>query len=72
MLNESLNEIFGASRNPLALDRTPGGSSGGESGLVCLGGSVVGIGGDIGGSLRIPAACTGLVTFKATEGRTTN
>ena len=72
MLNESINEIFGAAQNPLDISRTPGGSSGGESGLVQLGASILGIGTDIGGSLRGPAACTGLVSLKPSENRTSS
>ena len=70
LLNESLNTIFGKSLNPLNIDRSTGGSSGGEGGIVALGGSVIGIGNDIGGSVRIPALFTGLVGFKSTENRT--
>jgi len=56
--------------NPLNIDRSAGGSSGGEGGMVVLGGSVVGVGTDIGGSVRIPALFTGLVGFKSTDNRT--
>lgn len=72
MLNESLNEIFGAAENPLDISRTPGGSSGGESALVYLGASILGIGTDIGGSLRGPAASVGCVSLKPSENRTSN
>lgn len=62
---ESTNFLFGTTNNPWALDRTPGGSSGGEAAAIASGASVLGIGTDIGGSLRIPAAYTGLATIKS-------
>lgn len=55
--------------NPLNRNLTPGGSSGGESALIAMRGSPLGIGTDIGGSLRIPAACTGLFTLRPSYGR---
>lgn len=70
MLNESVNDIFGKAMNPLNIERSAGGSSGGEGGMVALGASVIGIGTDIGGSVRIPALFTGLVGFKSTDSRT--
>jgi len=57
--------------NPVNIDRSSGGSSGGEGGMVALGASVIGIGTDLGGSVRIPALFTGLVGFKSTDIRTT-
>ena len=48
---------------------TSGGSSGGESCLIAMRGSPLGVGTDIGGSLRIPAACTGIFTIKPSYGR---
>ncbi|MBN8614349.1 MAG: amidase [Deltaproteobacteria bacterium] len=69
---ESTNFLFGTTNNPWALDRTPGGSSGGEAAAIASGASVLGIGTDIGGSLRIPAAFTGLATIKPSLHRWSN
>ena len=55
--------------NPLNRNLTSGGSSGGESSLIAMRGSPLGIGTDIGGSLRIPAACTGIYTLRPSYGR---
>jgi len=69
MIPESVNNLFGRTVSPLNRALTSGGSSGGESALIAFGGSVLGVGTDIGGSLRIPAACTGLFTLKPSFGR---
>uniref|UniRef100_A0A8D2P2G4 Fatty-acid amide hydrolase 1 n=1 Tax=Zosterops lateralis melanops TaxID=1220523 RepID=A0A8D2P2G4_ZOSLA len=63
------NLIFGQTRNPLLFTRTPGGSSGGEGALVGGGGSILGIGTDVGGSLRFPAAFCGICAIKPTGKR---
>jgi len=63
------NPIYGNTNNPHDLTRTPGGSSGGEGALIAAGGSVLGIGSDIGGSLRIPAHFSGVVGLKPTTDR---
>ncbi|NWS95461.1 FAAH1 hydrolase, partial [Mionectes macconnelli] len=63
------NLIFGQTRNPLLYTRTPGGSSGGEGALVGGGGSILGIGTDVGGSLRFPAAFCGVCALKPTGNR---
>lgn len=62
-------ELFGITRNPWNLERTPGGSSGGSAAAVAAGIVPIAGGGDGGGSLRIPASCCGLVGFKPTRGR---
>ena len=54
------NLVFGITRNPWHPDRTPGGSSGGASAAVAAGLGPLAIGSDGGGSIRIPAACTGI------------
>ncbi len=58
----------GVTRNPWELSRTPGGSSGGSGAAVAAGLVSAATGSDGGGSIRIPAACNGLVGMKATRG----
>lgn len=69
MIAESVNNVFGRTVNPRNRKLTSGGSSGGESALISFGGSPLGVGTDIGGSLRIPAACTGIFTLRPSFGR---
>jgi len=69
MALDSHNNVFGRVRNPAHKDLTPGGSSGGEGALVCLHGSPLGIGTDVGGSIRVPALCNGLYGIKPSHGR---
>ena len=66
---ESENLIYGKTLNPFDKDRTSGGSTGGEAGLIRLLGSAAGIGSDIGGSIRIPASFCGIYGFKPTAMR---
>src|SRR5262249_35853125 len=64
----SENEHFGAVPNPIAPGRVAGGSSGGNAAALSLGLADAAPGTDSGGSVRIPAACCGVVGFKPTYG----
>ncbi|HEX7926048.1 MAG TPA: amidase family protein, partial [bacterium] len=66
---ESDNPVYGLTRNPWDGERTPGGSSGGQAAIIAAGGSPLGLGTDIGGSNRVPAAFCGIVGIKPTTGR---
>jgi aspartyl-tRNA(Asn)/glutamyl-tRNA(Gln) amidotransferase subunit A len=66
---ETDNLLSGRTLNPWNLDRTPGGSSGGESAAVAAGMSPIGLATDVAISIRGPAALTGVVGLKATHGR---
>ena len=66
---ESDNLLTGRTNNPWDLDRSAGGSSGGESAAIASGMSPLGIGSDLSISLRGPAADTGVIGFKPTRGR---
>lgn len=63
------NPLHGRTLNPYDRRLTVGGSSGGDAAAVATGMTPVGIGGDLGGSLRVPAACCGCVAIKPTTGR---
>ncbi|HUE46317.1 MAG TPA: amidase [Aestuariivirgaceae bacterium] len=63
------NVAYGDVRNPWSLDHSPGGSSSGTAAAVATGMALAGVGTDTGGSIRIPAACTGIVGIRPTPGR---
>ncbi|XP_076371380.1 fatty-acid amide hydrolase 2-like isoform X2 [Tachypleus tridentatus] len=65
---ESNNNLYGRTRNPYDTSRTVGGSSGGEGCLLGVAGSVISIGSDIGGSIRIPAFFNGVYGLKPSSG----
>jgi amidase len=69
MAYETDNRLHGRTNNPWDLDRTPGGSSGGESAAIAAGLSAAGLGSDSGGSVRVPAHFTGICSLKPTPGR---
>lgn len=66
LVQESDNAVFGTTRNPFHTGRSPGGSSGGEGAALASGQSPLGIGSDIGGSIRIPAHFCGVCGLKPT------
>jgi fatty acid amide hydrolase len=70
--HECDNPVYGRTNSPLDLDRSPGGSTGGEAALIAACGSPLGLGNDLGGSIRVPAAWNGLCGFKPTSFRLTN
>jgi Asp-tRNA(Asn)/Glu-tRNA(Gln) amidotransferase A subunit family amidase len=63
------SRIWGVTRNPWNTDWGPGGSSGGSGAALAAGLTTLATGTDIGGSIRIPAACCGIVGFKPPHGR---
>ena len=67
---ESDNPVYGRTNNPWNLDRTPGGSSGGEGAIIAAGGSPLGLATDLGGSVRVPGTFCGVPGIKPTAGRT--
>jgi Asp-tRNA(Asn)/Glu-tRNA(Gln) amidotransferase A subunit family amidase len=66
---ETDNVLHGRSNNPWDLERTPGGSSGGEAAAIAAGMSAGGVGSDGGGSIRVPAHFCGICGLKPTPGR---
>ncbi|KAK7038032.1 amidase domain-containing protein [Favolaschia claudopus] len=69
MWPETYNNIFGRTTNPYNRSLTSGGSSGGEGALIALRGSPLGVGSDIGGSIRIPSAFCGVYGFRPSSNR---
>ncbi len=69
LLGTCQSDLWGITRNPHNLDCTPGGSSGGTGASLAAGTTTLGTGTDIGGSVRIPAGCCGIVGLKAAYGR---
>jgi Asp-tRNA(Asn)/Glu-tRNA(Gln) amidotransferase A subunit family amidase len=69
MAYETDNLLYGRSNNPWDLERTPGGSSGGESAALAARLCAGGVGSDGGGSIRVPAHYTGICGLKPTPGR---
>lgn len=69
MMGESVNNVFGRTVNPRNRQLTTGGSSGGESALVTFRASFMGVGTDIGGSIRHPSSFTGLYGLRPSHGR---
>ncbi|KAL5345357.1 Acetamidase [Pseudogymnoascus australis] len=69
MVCETVNNIYGRTTNPRNKNWSCGGSSGGEGAIVALRGSVIGVGTDIGGSIRVPAAFNFLYGLRPSHGR---
>ncbi len=70
-MNETDNPVYGRTNNPWNPDRAPGGSTGGEAAIIAVGGSCLGLGSDIGGSVRMPAHACGINSLKPTTRRLT-
>ncbi|XP_070785951.1 fatty-acid amide hydrolase 2-A-like [Enoplosus armatus] len=68
MWSESHNHLHGITNNPYDLERIPGGSSGGEGSILGGAGAVIGVGSDIGGSIRMPCFFNGIFGHKTTPG----
>jgi fatty acid amide hydrolase len=70
IFTETDNPLYGRTNNPWDPERSCGGSSGREAAVIAAGGSPLGLGNDIGGSLRVPAAFCGITSIRPTAGRT--
>ncbi len=70
--HETDNPVYGRTNNPWDLERSPGGSSGGEAAIIAAGGSPLGLANDLGGSIRQPAHSCGICGIKPTTLRLTN
>jgi amidase len=66
--HQSYNPVYGVTRNPWNLERTPGGSSGGSAAAVAMGFTALELGSDIAGSIRCPAAFCGVYGHKSSFG----
>jgi Asp-tRNA(Asn)/Glu-tRNA(Gln) amidotransferase A subunit family amidase len=69
MAGDSHNYVFGRTLNPHKSNLSAGGSSGGEGALIAMRGSVLGVGTDIAGSVRIPSFCNGVFGLRPSENR---
>ncbi|XP_037614440.1 fatty-acid amide hydrolase 2-A-like [Sebastes umbrosus] len=72
MWYESHNHLYGITNNPYDLERMAGGSSGGEGSILAAAGSVIGMGSDIGGSIRMPCFFNGIFGHKTSPGVVSN
>ncbi|KAK3356742.1 amidase signature domain-containing protein [Lasiosphaeria hispida] len=66
---ECSSNLYGVTLNPFNTDLSSGGSSGGEGALIAMRGSAIGVGSDVGGSIRVPAAACGIYGLKPTSFR---
>lgn len=69
--HECDNPVYGRTNNPWDLERTPGGSTGGEAAIIAARGSPLGLGNDLGGSIRVPCHFCGIHGLKPTSQRLT-
>ena len=66
---ETDNKLYGRTNNPWNVERTAGGSSGGEGAAIAIGAAAAGLGSDIGGSIRFPSHFNGVIGFKSGKGQ---
>ncbi|PQO40813.1 amidase [Blastopirellula marina] len=69
IIHETRNPVFGTTNNPWNLERSVGGSSGGEAAILAAGGTALGLGSDLGGSIRLPSHFCGIAGLKPTSRR---